>query len=493
MTMRSEKPQLVITVHGTGGGVPNPEHPYWWQPESSFCEQLRTDWGSPVDIHMFLWDGKNSEQSRREGGRELYKVVSAAERAGRSYAIVGHSHGGSVIRCMLREAAHDRRRLDGMMSWTTVGTPFFAHRRSWNILSRFTLVGHVLALVTLVVGVFAAVFGSVVLRNLDLLMAGAVDTELLLFLGAFLTFAAASGGGVLILRRMLRRSRTHIVHSPRVQAFLEDAFAGRWIGHWDRRDEAVNGLVAALGLRGNIAPRDLGAYLVRTLAASAFLFSYLGIFVAGHLGLSPDSPIFIANALLTDLFQRFLGPMEALAELDQPFAVKVALASVPFVSVVAVVSACVAFFATVAGLLHTALIARPLAAGIDSLLWSQLRGAAVGADVLGETAVSVGPSPTEFDIALPPLPDDLSSRLKQETEQRAYLILERAQDFIAMRALAGATSGASHAMAGDLGLDELTHNLYFEVREIRELIINGMRASFETQPTSEVSEPAQNG
>jgi hypothetical protein len=103
---------LVILVHGTklstkrhdDTSAPDDQgdHGAWWQPDRA------RDWlkahlppGTSVSDESFIsfaWDGRNSQVSRLEAGNTLLALLLMLEQEGRRYHLVGHSHGGSVIR-----------------------------------------------------------------------------------------------------------------------------------------------------------------------------------------------------------------------------------------------------------------------------------------------------------------------------------------------------------------------------------------------------------
>ncbi|TPI78497.1 alpha/beta hydrolase [Mesorhizobium sp. B2-8-9] len=126
-------------IHGTGAGrrtdTANGAERRWWELGSTFAIRLIRELASrgrsctPDD--SFIWGdgGANSETARRNGGRDLTRMLRALDADDRKYHLVGHSHGGSVIWHCLTESARAGG-LKGLMSWTTVGTPFLRFRPS---------------------------------------------------------------------------------------------------------------------------------------------------------------------------------------------------------------------------------------------------------------------------------------------------------------------------------------------------------------------------
>jgi pimeloyl-ACP methyl ester carboxylesterase len=85
------------------------------------------------DPTIFHWSGKNSETERRRAGRLLAQVIEKLEKKGEPYALIGHSHGGSVIWHALIQLRLGRREMGNLRSVVTLGTPFlvFAPGNAW--------------------------------------------------------------------------------------------------------------------------------------------------------------------------------------------------------------------------------------------------------------------------------------------------------------------------------------------------------------------------
>ena len=145
--------ELVILVHGTfaGDNDQRDEGMRWWQRGSATWEALaaRLPEGAALpdeEIRLFHWSGANAQSKRLQGGTQLLALLLELEEQGRSYHLVGHSHGGSVIwealvsaqiitedpgeppNSLMRRRGKQKVRsgaqLLGLRSVTTVGTPF---------------------------------------------------------------------------------------------------------------------------------------------------------------------------------------------------------------------------------------------------------------------------------------------------------------------------------------------------------------------------------
>src|SRR5215813_2259330 len=133
----------IITVHGTNATGPE-EGSNWWQRGSEFEHDVRefvqADDGN-IDFKPLIWDGKNSETSRRRAGTKLLQKIRVLERQGNKYCLLGHSHGGSVIGHSLVETASEGAELKHLSRWITIGTPFIQTRMKRFLFSRMRLVG----------------------------------------------------------------------------------------------------------------------------------------------------------------------------------------------------------------------------------------------------------------------------------------------------------------------------------------------------------------
>jgi hypothetical protein len=89
----------IIAVHGTFATGPE-EGEGWWQRGGALDRDIRelveAD-DSRLDFAPHVWDGQNSETSRRAAGQALLQRLAALEQKGEKYCLIGHSHGGSVI------------------------------------------------------------------------------------------------------------------------------------------------------------------------------------------------------------------------------------------------------------------------------------------------------------------------------------------------------------------------------------------------------------
>ncbi len=130
--------ELVILIHGTFAGADADSGEKWWQSGSREVTELQQRLPDNARIatgkEVFHWSGDNGERARSKAAAQLIEHLRPLEKAGRSYHLVGHSHGGSVIWNALKLSTLSKKPLAGLKSWTSVGTPFLHHssRKPWH-------------------------------------------------------------------------------------------------------------------------------------------------------------------------------------------------------------------------------------------------------------------------------------------------------------------------------------------------------------------------
>lgn len=156
--------ETVVFVHGTWASAEDDRGEAWWQWGSQWhrdlSRHLPADVSLPAAHEVFHWSGENTEFARDRAAVDLLHRLAVLEANGTGYHLVGHSHGGSIIWKALRWSVRDVRldereywhalsawpkaqrdawdalpdqgvnedSLQGLRSWTTVGTPFM-HRQ----------------------------------------------------------------------------------------------------------------------------------------------------------------------------------------------------------------------------------------------------------------------------------------------------------------------------------------------------------------------------
>jgi HEAT repeat protein len=218
---------------------------------------------------LFAWSGLNSDLERRKAGRRLLRGLRALEddnrrrgEAGeppRSYHLIGHSHGGTVIWAALRLAAARGEDLPHLRSWTTLGTPF----PTYQPIRHRGLVG-LMGLATIAVAGWWALYGTVAqiphpfdIHRFGLTVRTLFDPRspaklfppnvspvtftvllVLMILAGWFAFAVITEP----LRRLeFRRERRHSAAAWR-------RFGERWLGLFSPIDEAIAGAQNTVGL-----------------------------------------------------------------------------------------------------------------------------------------------------------------------------------------------------------------------------------------------------
>jgi len=229
----SSSSKLCALVEGARGAL-------WWQP--------------------FVWDGKNSEVSRRQAGTALLERALEFERAAEPYCIIGHSHGGSVIE--LFQAAARGNPLPNLKQWITVGTPFVVRRRRFFLFSRLNAFGKAVYLAWMM-----AVLTALTLLVLSLTHNATHIPEgiyaVVQLVGSLALFIAS-----IIFYAVLRRfeKRNPIRRKGKIIGSARALFAEPWTSLWHKHDEAMQGLAALKSIRVGIFPRD---YSVEPLSLAA--------------------------------------------------------------------------------------------------------------------------------------------------------------------------------------------------------------------------------
>ena len=443
--------EVAVLVHGTFAGDNADQGNRWWQHESEPAKNLQQRFPSAVRVargsEVFHWSGKNGERARNKAGTELLNHLQALEKSGQPYHLIGHSHGGSVIWNALRRATFLKRPLQGLRSWTTVGTPFLHQfsRNPWNVWNiLYVAVALVLVWPTfkvarlLAILMFEAVTGKYramllptdaeagvfaiirtpILATLELLgvdvhrttkgiQIGSFDpdsgmsfmqylfftseglTELAVIILCFYIFLHLA---VMCLRPVIEsfRIRGEVQLERRALALYGD----KWLGMWTPDDEAINGLKATL---------DLSLSFVKKLVPRERIFMSDNLMLLSR-------PYFWA---LAPIFNRLLRPQ------------------------------------------------------IDAAVCGLVIRSAQGNDRPTAQIVAVGTTPT-LDLAnqLPPLPEAIGQDLLQQADQETGQIVPRLRQLLADPTF---VAELDHTVSGAWG-KTLVHTLYFDHPGVLDLI-----------------------
>jgi pimeloyl-ACP methyl ester carboxylesterase len=121
-------PVVAVLVHGTFA-----RNSEWCQPNSAFRTDLNQFFGGTVQFIRFRWSGWNLHRARIMAGTRLAArladVVSSNPNS--KIVVIGHSHGGNVIRYAFRHVGKDvGERVGGVV---TLATPFVTVKPRQNL------------------------------------------------------------------------------------------------------------------------------------------------------------------------------------------------------------------------------------------------------------------------------------------------------------------------------------------------------------------------
>jgi tetratricopeptide (TPR) repeat protein len=267
--------EVIIFVHGTGAGSRDTRNPRWWQPVSTFSHEFSKLLGNSYCIGKpFRWSGANLESHRRNAGARLLRRLRTLEAEGRSYHLVGHSHGGSVIwHALIASIKRGEPPLTGLKSWTTIGTPFLTFAldvTAWR---------HVLGLIVSV---------AVIATLWQLFLEGITEHSVIWRdsnpWGVCITlvmFAALATVFAMFLVRVLRYLWVwrHCRALTEAEGKAANYYGGKWLGIWHQYDEPISGLRATLtDPLQLVSPRaDRSAGLLKRVAWFWYDFAFVPV------------------------------------------------------------------------------------------------------------------------------------------------------------------------------------------------------------------------
>jgi len=442
----------IITVHGTNATGPE-EGPNWWQRTSEFERDVRefvqADDGK-IDFKPFIWDGANSEMSRRKAGTKLLGEMKALEAQGNKYCLVGHSHGGSVIGHCLVESASRRDLLSYLSRWITVATPFIQTKRNKLLFNRIGLFGKPSYFATLI---WAITILGVVYVSMDE-SKPALDADLLtlLLLLGFIPFICFYAITLLITSGQSKQYAPSVLHRA------IDSFGSSWISFRHRNDEAVEGLRSISRLHVAIFSRRFAvSWMLLFTAVVAVSIVFAGGFVEFSLSLW-----FIALLeKLTSWFRELL-PQSLLIPGIGPgiFGFLFFILGFGFMFLLMLLLRPISILASLL-----------LSRGLDRLTWSQIRQSAFGNDTSGETAIGSLEVPSWLDRKFSSLPDDISCVLADKANEAAAQSSDKFRDAISKLAFSLASEKDPKKVVADyITWNELIHNVYFKLPIFRKLV-----------------------
>lgn len=468
----------IVTVHGTFASGPEQGNA-WWQRGSGFEARLRDLLGAAAgDLAYvpFVWSGINSETERRKAATALLARLEQLERAGESYVVIGHSHGGSTIASALYQAAMRGNSLPHMRRWITIGTPFIYHKRDVSLFSRLSTVGRAgyMVIVYLLVTLLAY-FGYAYIVEGDYFPA-----DVLFFLPFVLAY---------VLLRWLQVVDGKL-YKARDQARAREMFEGRWLGLRHGDDEAIQGLASLRSAKVTIFGRE---FAVPTLSLVSLLVLPLGILLVAS---SPEAmrmivsvaksidpraelsyfqndpggaPAFVKNGFLLVALPAyvFLGLFE---RIGLSFGVSELLSMIVGFAFVVATSWALSLALLQVVTWIARLVSLLLSHWLNDVTWAQINRSALGGDAVGETAQSVSSQPFWASKASRPLPVEIAAKLSEHADRQAGIAVAKMRQVLGKIAFQEGPVQGADAMTGYLTWQELIHTAYFSIPELQTLV-----------------------
>lgn len=418
--MPETQPELVILVHGTFAASDSDYGGGWWQAGGRFGTKLNERLQGKArcaDIgEVFHWSGKNLESERRAASQKLADRFLELEAKGHPYHVIAHSHGGNVVLAAIAEC---RRPLKFLRSWTTVGSPFFRYR---------VIPFHTLSWIAMIVVGSPFLCLAVLILHYTLYIFN-IAYEPTIYLDAGITGAFC----VIMLFSIAAKSGLEFVTG------LDELWRGSfqrkwkypWLSIWTQQDEAVSGLSSMSRShfrlpRVEIASRETTSLLMHSVQRRIRILPGIirpttravAIFLAGF--------SWIASCLIYPFWNWFVVPRG------------------------------------------------------DKFVNSSLRQKAFGDDTFGMTIQSVKPSPFDFSVEIPEVPEPVSHALVQSADERTREsnLLSESRSVLIQCALGQVSTGQMRDLLGQkLNGRELVHTSYFDNDDVIEILAHHIEAS----------------
>lgn len=493
----------IITLHGTGAtGLEAGDR--WWQRGSGFeahMRELLEGADGTLNFQPCIWDGANRETSRRQAAKALLARMREHEKREEAYALIGHSHGGSVIAMALLEAAGRPSEYSRLSCWITVGTPFIRFERLGWTFSKLSTAGKTAYLALLFVCSFLFIFSNIHVLFPEYVQARSIGwivavMEVAFFLVAFAPFF------LFVAVQRVRLSRRLIQYRGAQLRSAKHAFGAQWMALYHANDEAVQSLSVLRQSRIDFFPKDFAVQMLTV--------GMLCIAPAVMLALATSQEATSAAAGLISKWEPGMANLAERTRGDAALDVRgyfwnlyiwmfVVLFSGIFpayilqkwsgivinYSGVAVVDILIyiALLGVIVGLLFAEfllvlLVARKcagyLSTGLSGVLnrltWRQVTKSAFGNDTLGEHAAGADTHPAWLVAGRPPLPRELGDEISDASNVAASAAIAKFRGALQFRSGDNAISLGRSLFADVLTWEELVHTSYFNVPRFRKLV-----------------------
>ncbi|NKB51996.1 MAG: hypothetical protein GKR97_07195 [Rhizobiaceae bacterium] len=457
----------IVAVHGTFASGP-PEGEQWWQTggtlEKKFRILLENNGRSAEDLEWrpFIWDGANSEASRRAAANRLADELIELDSSARPHLVIGHSHGGSVIASALVELTRRQQSLSNLTHWVTVGSPFLAFNRSPSIFQRLGTIGQIILISIFVFAYLYILFFIDAFDALDAFGAVSEDNPVESRLGVSLFIVAP----VLVYFAASRMwdfvsNRRDASRLAKTQAL----FQSRFVPLWHPDDEAINGIGMASrskvefftkGFFANIFS-GVALFVVPVLLVLSLVLNYDRNDVNAWLGISDRS--LLAGLFDPDnwlLYIVFVVVPEKLAELDWTALATVYLWSIPFFLIG------ISFAVFYGTKLLAAGVSPLLSSLLNRLTTSAIRTKAGGVDVGGLSLASVDNVPGWISDQHEPIPPEVAEQIKKRADKMAALLVSQFREQLGTLSIGGVPTGSNSSPLEFELAGELIHTTYFD-------------------------------
>ncbi|MBA2125717.1 hypothetical protein DLM45_05695 [Hyphomicrobium methylovorum] len=488
----------IVTVHGTFASGPL-EGQKWWQRGSGFASDLpKLIEGADGElvIEPFVWTGLNSEAGRRRAGEQLAAKLVEVEAAGKPYAVIAHSHGGSVLGAALLNAARDRQSLPLMQRWITVGTPFIKTERQRFLFSRLGILGKAIYL-TLLTFLFLGIL---------IAMGGSVSDEPAAWIMLLATFIAPIALFYAVLR--YKESRRSLAFNSRYRSFAGTHFADRWLSLWHAKDEAVQCLRAVKRVDVSIFPRHFAASALSLFSIGIIPLACLWALnsqsimnvIAGQVFsvIDRDNFIDLYPSAGANIFENaavlFLGLLVIPANLlypggelvTAPLPVQFALVGL---GIALLVGAAYVLTLTFDGIAK--LVSHGLSTILNPLTLAQIKAATYGSDTLEDSAIDTSEWPLWLTHGFPPLPAGIADGIETASDRAIGTAIPKFRNVVDSLIAADTSEATRDVIADYLTWRELIHTSYFEDENFVKLIAFALCQTDAFRPTENfASDPA---
>ena len=478
----------IIAVHGTFSHG-KAEGDLWWQNGGVFEKELAkyvvSANGYPIAFHPLLWDGENSESSRRKAANALTGTIRSEMRNNSACVVVGHSHGGSVI----VNAALDGIRpseLKCLSAVVTIGTPYLQFSKMKFIFSRSSLVAKsaLASLAFVAIGSFA-MLGPEDKRLYEYLLGEWVSTNYWIFtvvraVVCFMPLAIVYAALRTLDGRRYRRYRKFVGTAAHRNLIK------KWICLYDKNDEAIGGLALLRDMNTQIFPARFAVPFLSLLAIFVLPLALVAI-------CATPSAILMLSWLFADVDpqgadlvkmsggQDFEANISLLANSGYILVMKavaphaltsgaLGTAVLFFFGLVPLLFFCASFAATYTAILISVKVSQWTSLILDRLTWKAIRKTAFGADTLGEVANHASAVPNWLVTGFNSLPSRLSDELNDFSNTAASKSIPHLRQILSQLASFDNAANPNRFIENYLTWNELIHTSYFALPRFRKFL-----------------------